>query len=674
MKKQMKRRVDKIPYILLVWCMFLCWLFVWRQGVFGSKIDWISQHSVFPDYFRQLFYQTGNLATNFAPHLGGGQNLFYFSYYGLYHPIILLSYLLPFVKMGDYIMWSSMACYGLSVILFYYWIREKCSHRYLAAGIATMFSLAAPLLYHSYNHIMFVNYMPFLCLALMGTDAYLKKRKCRLLILGIVGMILSSFYFSIGGMLALVLYGVSEYIKKQEHLEFHKLALWLLQYGIHFIIAVLMCGILLVPTAFALKGERSQGLKLSLSWFLPECKPGKLVFSPHGIGLSIMAIIVLIRGLLYKTWKERFLSISILLLLTIPAFGYLLNGGLYAKTKVFIPFLPLVCYLFIPYLDILHEKYRRKIPSMLLCISIIVILVVDFGIHKEAQVMVSKDFYQTVTSKEIIPWMEQETIKDSSYYRTEELQDTEKNKANINRVHCLSQSISSIYSSAYNDQYAQFRNHVFRLNEPYRNNMMQPVTDNPCFLKFMGVKHLITKEKIPGYFLNKSKDGYEFWTAKDAIPVIYSSNQLLEESEYERIPFPENQTALIQTAVVPAMTERKKLSLKSIFHEITCQLPESKDTQLQICALSDGYEIAAEKDTELMLTIDKAQEEDLFAASFFVENLKAQEDMYINIENQGNLLTAEQHEYANHNKHFTYLLGVSKNQKQIKITLGKGSY
>ena len=122
------------------------------------------------------------------------------------------------------------------------------------------------------------------------------------------------------------------------------------------------------------------------------------------------------------------------------------------------------------------------------------------------------------------------------------------------------------------------------------------------------------------------------------------------------------------------MTESKKFNLKSIFHEIVCQLPESKDTQLQICALSDGYEITAENDIELMLTIDKAQKEDLFAASFFVENLKPREDMYISIENQSNLLTAEQHEYANHNKHFTYLLGVSKNQKQIKITLGKGSY
>ena len=65
---------------------------VLKNGVFGSKVDWISQHSVLPDYFRQLFYETGNLFPNFAPDIGGGQNIYNFSYYGLFSPLILLSY------------------------------------------------------------------------------------------------------------------------------------------------------------------------------------------------------------------------------------------------------------------------------------------------------------------------------------------------------------------------------------------------------------------------------------------------------------------------------------------------------------------------------------------------------------------------------------------------------
>ncbi|MDD5936919.1 MAG: hypothetical protein PUC65_15385 [Clostridiales bacterium] len=143
----------------------------------------------------------------------------------------------------------------------------------------------------------------------------------------------------------------------------------------------------------------------------------------------------------------------------------------------------------------------KKIPIILLCVSVIVLLVVDFGIHREAQVMVSKDFYHSVTSKEKIPWMEQETAKDPSFYRMEELQDTEQNKANINRVHCLRQSISSIYSSAYNDRYAQFRNHAFLLNEPYRNHMMQPSYGQSMFLKIHGSETSNHQGEDPRLFL-----------------------------------------------------------------------------------------------------------------------------------------------------------------------------
>ena len=88
-----------IPYLLLTGLtLFFCRMFVGRYGIFGAKVDWLSQHSVLPDYFRQQFYATGKLFPEFAANLGGGQNIYHFAYYGLYSPLILPSYLLPFVK------------------------------------------------------------------------------------------------------------------------------------------------------------------------------------------------------------------------------------------------------------------------------------------------------------------------------------------------------------------------------------------------------------------------------------------------------------------------------------------------------------------------------------------------------------------------------------------------
>ena len=54
-----------IPYLLLTGLtLFFCRIFVGRYGIFGAKVDWLSQHSVLPDYFRQQFYATGSYFPN----------------------------------------------------------------------------------------------------------------------------------------------------------------------------------------------------------------------------------------------------------------------------------------------------------------------------------------------------------------------------------------------------------------------------------------------------------------------------------------------------------------------------------------------------------------------------------------------------------------------------------
>ena len=74
---------------LFFFSLLLCRLFVLQYGVFGSSIDWISQHSTLADYFRKRFYATGNLFPDFAWNLGGVQNIYHFAYYGLLSPTML---------------------------------------------------------------------------------------------------------------------------------------------------------------------------------------------------------------------------------------------------------------------------------------------------------------------------------------------------------------------------------------------------------------------------------------------------------------------------------------------------------------------------------------------------------------------------------------------------------
>lgn len=198
---------------LFFFSLLLCRLFVLQYGVFGSSIDWISQHSTLADYFRKRFYATGNLFPDFAWNLGGGQNIYHFAYYGLLSPTMLLSYLFPFIPMDLWVMGSSALLYAADAVLFYRWISKKGLHYGNCLFTSLFFTCSTALLYHSYNQLMFVNYMPFLLLALLGVDRHFQKRKSGLLILSVLGMILTSFYFSVGGLLALTAYAVTEYLK-----------------------------------------------------------------------------------------------------------------------------------------------------------------------------------------------------------------------------------------------------------------------------------------------------------------------------------------------------------------------------------------------------------------------------------------------------------------------------
>ena len=65
------------------------------------------------------------------------------------------------------------------------------------------------------QRVMFVS-SALLYMAFSGVDAYFEKKRCGLYIAGVFLMIMNSFYFSIGGMLSLAIYGMHRYILRQE--------------------------------------------------------------------------------------------------------------------------------------------------------------------------------------------------------------------------------------------------------------------------------------------------------------------------------------------------------------------------------------------------------------------------------------------------------------------------
>ena len=167
MKKVNKK--DKIYLLILSIIFILIIVYILRNNtLYGSILDWNNQHSVIPDYFRTLFYKTNNLFPNLALNLGSGQNIYNYSYYGLLSPIILVSYLLPFITMKTFIQISSIMLVYSAIVLFYYFLRLNKYNENISFLGTICFFASTPLLFHSHRHIMFMNYFPFLILALIG--------------------------------------------------------------------------------------------------------------------------------------------------------------------------------------------------------------------------------------------------------------------------------------------------------------------------------------------------------------------------------------------------------------------------------------------------------------------------------------------------------------------------
>lgn len=747
-----------LPYILLaLLSVGACWFFAGRYGIFGAKVDWISQHSVIPELFRQQFYDTGNFFPDFTLQAGGGQNIYNFAYYGLYSPVILLSYLFPFVSMSDYIMAVSVGSLALSVMLLHYWLSRRGFNRKICFGVSLLFLLAGPMIVQSYSQIMFVNYMPWLLLSFLGADRYLDfvktireeaklhpvregVRAHTILIIGVWGMILTSFYFSIGGMLALAVYGLCRYIKMEEKAEgvakvivrrdFIKAAAG---YVFSMGISVLLSGILLVPTAYSLiQGNHIQSGYTWKDLLFPKMPVEELFYQPYGVGLTTLLLTVLLTGLFYRKWQERLLSQISLVLLVIPAFAWILNGGLYIRGKVWIPFLPLFCYMIAIYIKKQTEKQvnvkisaaaylvtllfvwhadtkysfilraegiallvfylafcylavcrKKKGQELWLLVPSVCFLAVFLTVCMPNKTRVLEpEFYKTVTNRSYSR-LEQKIEKkmtkavkkangDSGMYRIEEVGNSRFKAADLNRIRGRKQYLSSIYSSAYSTEYQNFRKDTFGVEQPFRNLMMQSVSENPEFRSLMGVRYILSEKNVPGYRKIMQDGKVAVYENKEVLPMAYVTDQTISDSEYDSLKYPYNQTIFEKAVVVQGEKE------KSIKPE------ENKDNRIQeadikclkkLSISGNSWKIRTGKQTQKEISIGcKAKKGDILYIRFWVKNRSCDKDVAVWLNGVRNKLTAKTHVYYNGNTMFTYAVALNKGEEKAKLLLDSGDY
>ena len=628
----------------------------------------------------------------------------------------------------------------------------------------------------SYSQIMFVNYMPWLLLSFLGADRYLDfvkiireeaklhpvregVRAHTILIIGVWGMILTSFYFSIGGMLALAVYGLCRYIKMEEKAEgVAKVTVWrdfikaAAGYVFSMGISVLLSGILLVPTTYSLiQGNHIQSGYTWKDLLFPKMPVEELFCQPYGVGLTTLLLTALLTGLFYRKWQERLLSQISLVLLVIPAFAWVLNGGLYIRGKVWIPFLPLFCYMIAIYIKKQTEKQvnvkisataylvtllfvwhadtkysfillaegiallvfylafcylvvcrKKKGQELWLLVPSVCFLAVFLTVCMPNKTCILEpEFYKTVTNRSYSR-LEQKIEKkmtkangDSGMYRIEEVGNSRFKAADLNRIRGRKQYLSSIYSSAYSTEYQNFRKDTFGVEQPFRNLMMQSVSENPEFRSLMGVRYILSEKNVPGYRKIMQDGKVAVYENKEVLPMAYVTDQTISDREYDSLKYPYNQTVFEKAVVVQGKEAQAVQSIKSEgskdrqIHNVTAQSVKAGTKEVQNVTTGDKkkddieklnisgsfWKIRTRKQTQKEITFGrKAKEGEVLYIRFQVKNHRCGKDVAVWLNGVRNKLTAKTHIYYNGNTMFTYAVALNKGEEKAKLLLDSGDY
>ena len=629
----------------------------------GSSMDFLNQHIVFPNYLREVFYSSFKIIPSFMIHIGAGQNIFNIAYYGLLSSIIMISYLFPFIKMLDYIIISNIILYVLSNLLFYKFIKDKFDN---SLFLTLLFMLSGPILFQFHRHFMFVNYMPFLILALINID----NKKYSRLIIDIFLIIMTSFYYSVPSILCIIIYYI--------YVNFNEFSIKkFLRFICYIFISILMSSILLMPVIYSILSTRSGVNSFNISLLIPNINLDNILYGGYSVGLTSICFISFIYLLFSKNKKNIFLFIIMSLICFIPISLYLLNGGLYVRGKALIPFLPLFVYiigLFIKNIDSIDFK---KFLIFILFINLIVLIryhVVIYYIDL-LFIIVLLFLYSKFKKKYIlygpivlmsfiicIVYNSGENYFNRSYYN---LLNSDYNIDTNYRVSNLINSndsvninsgnmISSIYSSTINKYYSSLYHNVFKVNNSSINNMSLTSTSNPLFNRYMGNKYIYSNYDL-GFPYSKISDNlYEL----DVLPLGYVNSRCVNKDYFDSLEYPYN-VDILMNYVPGECSDKPVSSISEVSLNYSYELGNNS-------YIEDGKLYVNSDDIISVHINDDMSGKVLFIS--VLDQFEQEIDINMSINGQSNLLTHRGWLYPNNNNDFNYVL--SGNELEIKVSKG----
>lgn len=695
-----------IPCLLtLIFILFL--IFTIPSGcIYGSEGDWFSQHVALAEQFRQMFYETGRIFPDYTL-LGGGSNIFDISYYGFLRPDVLISFLLPEIPM-KYII-SAYAILGMiaAINLCYFWLKRHVSAPFFAFLGTLLFSCSG-FTYQAHHQIMFVNYLPFLFLALIEIDRMLQKRKTGLLILSLFLLYLHSFYFAVSALFVCLLYFLHRYSLSGYHFKSRDFGPLFGRFVGAVLLSIGMAAVLLLPTTLDLLSNRKDaGTPAAIDEiFSGNLSMSSLLYSGYSCGLTLLCLYTLLLSIRRKS--TRILATLLMLCLTLNFIPYLLSGFLYIRYKVLIPLVPLLLLLCVQTLEELHQqKLRHNLPLLACCLIPVffydqpdVILwdfllmaggfglchliakrqwnnyhvfpfgylilgifpiLVFFTVNQAETYISASDNRQELFSKE-----ELKSLSLNENYRFDYLTTP---FSTVNLTAPQGMGSTNLYSSVTNSDYADFFYQTMRNPIRIRNRVALMTDANPFFSYLMGVRYIQTRESyLPLAYeviaAEESPEGNAVIAENPSVlPIAYTSTSLMSQKDYEKLDFPYNMMALTNRTVVSDTAPASDTTVTIVPQGI---IPIAQ-------SWNDSYSFSSKEKSSVTLSLDDDFENKILIIFFVVTSPKGNE-VTIDINGTRNKLSGKSAPYPNHNDCFTYILSDANGLTELNITFSKGTY
>lgn len=691
------------PCLLTLLFIFLLILTIPSGCIYGSEGDWFSQHVALAEQFRQIFYETGRIFPDYT-WLGSGSNIYDISYYGFLRPDVLISFFLPRISM-KYIISGYMILNMLGAVnLCFLWLKRHVHAPFFAFLGALLFSCGG-YTYQAHHQIMFVNYLPFLFLALLGIDRLLQKGKSKLLILSLFFLYLHSYYFSISALFVCLLYFLHCYSLSGKSWKSRNFGTLFGKFMFSILLSIGMAAILLLPTALDLLSTRKDAgtPATTAEIFSVSLSFDSLLYSGYSCGLTLICLYTLLLSIRRKS--TRILGILLLLCLTLNLIPYTLSGFLYIRYKVLIPLVPLLLLLCVQTLEELHQKKQKhnllllacclfptffsdmpvliladfalmagglfllhlascpggsekKLPTRRLlsfsgCLLLIAApILVFFTVNKSETYIEASDNRQELFSRE--------TLSDLCLDRSYRFDYLTTPFATVNLTAAWGLGSTNLYSSVTSSEYADFFYNTARNPIRIRNRVALMTDANPFFAYLMGVRYIQTRpDYLPlGYEVIASQENAVIAENSNVLPIAYTSTNLMAQEDYEKLEFPYNLMALTNQTIVPQC-------------EDTTSLPEGITPLPQ--TWEESYSFSSKEESHITLPLSEEYKNKILILFFDVVSPKGNE-VEIDINGTCNKLSGKSAPYPNHNDCFTYILSDANGLTELNITFSKGTY